>query len=322
MDIRAVGKNVLLEEINCLQKAYDRFDEDVFAHIVDLLLQHTGKIIFTGIGKSGYIAQKLASTFNSTGTRAVFLHPAEAMHGDFGIYAEGDPTIILSRSGSTEEILRLIPILKQFHSKIIGLVGNLNSPLARQSDYVLDASVAREADPLGFVPTSSTTLALALGDALACALMQARGFQKEDFFKYHPGGQLGRNLGQTVLDFTCPLTQVACVTVEDSLRRVVIEMTKKPLGAAFVFDDQKKFLGLITDGDVRRSLQSYHDIETVLAKDLMQTRPVTISASSQLGDAVRLMEDRPHQLSVLPVFNAQYACVGLIRLHDIYKQTL
>jgi arabinose-5-phosphate isomerase len=320
--MHCVGKKVLAEEIASLSRLYERFDEASFAEIVSVILNHPGKVVFAGIGKSGYIAQKLASTFNSTGTRAVFLHPAEAMHGDFGIYSEGDPSILLSRSGSTEEVLRLIPILKQFNSPIIALVGNLTSPLARQADFVLDASIVREADPLGFVPTSSTTVALALGDALACALMEARGFQKSDFFKFHPGGQLGKNLRKTVGELTCPLSQVACVSREASLRCVVIEMTEKPLGAAFVLDDGKRLLGLITDGDIRRCLQSCQNIEQIFAKDIMQTHPITVVTSLHLGDAVRLMEDRPRQLSVLPVFDENRNCVGLFRLHDAYRREL
>lgn len=319
MDFGSIGKNVLKEEIESLKALYDRFDNEAFNKVTDLILKHDGKIVFTGVGKSGYIAQKLVSTFNSTGSRAAFLHPAEAMHGDLGIYKNGDPTILLSRSGSTEEILRLIPILRQFESPLIALVGNLNSPLAKQADYILDASIHREADPLGFIPTSSTTVALALGDALACTLMQARGFQKSDFFKFHPGGQLGKNLGSKVGDFAWPLSQVACVMRTTSLRDVVIAMTEKPLGAAFVLDDSGKFLGLITDGDIRRSLQKSLDIEKVCAQQLMKENPVCVYSGLQLGEAVRLMEDRPRQLSVLPVFNSDNSCFGLLRLHDAYQ---
>jgi len=311
------GKKVLAEEIESLQKLHERFDVDVFSKVVKLIAEHSGKVIFTGIGKSGYIAQKLSSTFNSTGTRSVYLHPSEALHGDLGIYSYGDPTIFLSRSGSTQELLNLLPVIRQFGAPIIAIVGNLTSPLAQVADYVLDASITKEADPLGFVPTSSTTLALALGDALACALMRVRGFKREDFLKFHPGGQLGKSLGKCVGDFTCPLKDVACVTLESSLRDIVIAMTLKPLGAAFVMEGGK-FLGLITEGDVRRSLQKYSSIEEIHAKDLMTKEPIKVYSNLNLEEALQLMEDRPRPLNVLPVFNLDRTCRGLFRLHDAY----
>ena len=317
MNFGEIGKQVLAEEIASLSRLYERFDDTAFNAVVDLIKNHTGKVVFTGIGKSGYIAQKLSSTFNSTGTRSVFLHPSEALHGDLGIYSKGDPTIFLSRSGSTQELLNLLPVIRQFNSPVIAMVGNLVSPLARAADFILDASITREADPLGFVPTASTTLALALGDALACTLMHAKGFQREDFLKFHPGGQLGKSLSNCVGDFTCPLKDVACVKPDASLREVVIEMTSKPLGAAFVMENDQ-FVGLITDGDVRRSLQTCQSIETVLAKDIMTNHPIKVSAQLNLEKALQLMEDRPQQLNVLPVFNTDQTCLGLFRLHDAY----
>lgn len=317
MNFGEIGKQVLAEEITSLNRLYERFDDAAFNAVVDLIKNHTGKVIFTGIGKSGYIAQKLSSTFNSTGTRSVFLHPSEALHGDLGIYSKADPTIFLSRSGSTQELLNLLPVIRQFDSPIIAMVGNLVSPLAQAADFVLDASIQREADPLGFVPTASTTLALALGDALACTLMHAKGFRREDFLKFHPGGQLGKSLGKCVGDLTCPLKDVACVNPNATLREVVIEMTSKPLGAAFVMEG-RQFLGLITDGDVRRSLQTCKSIESVLAKDIMTPNPIKVSAQLNLEEALQLMEDRPQQLSVLPVFDGKQSCQGLFRLHDAY----
>jgi len=317
MNFGALGKQVLSEEIASLNRLYERFDNAAFSAVVELIKNHTGKVVFTGIGKSGYIAQKLSSTFNSTGTRSVFLHPSEALHGDLGIYSKGDPTIFLSRSGSTQELLNLIPVIRQFESPVIAMVGNLVSPLAQAADFILDASITKEADPLGFVPTASTTLALALGDALACTLMHAKGFQREDFLKFHPGGQLGKSLGNCVGDLTCPLKDVARVNPDATLREVVIEMTSKPLGAAFVMEDNQ-FIGLITDGDVRRSLQTCQSIEEVFAKDIMTENPIKVSAQLNLEEALQLMEDRPQQLNVLPVFNTNQTCRGLFRLHDAY----
>lgn len=316
-NFEALGKKVLWEEISSLQRLYDRFDGTDFSKVVQLILKHPGKMVFTGIGKSGYIAQKLSSTFNSTGTRSVFLHPSEALHGDLGIYSQGDPTIFLSRSGTTQELLNLLPVIKQFNAPIIAMVGNLCSPLAQAADYVLDASITKEADPLGFVPTSSTTLALALGDALACTLMQARGFQREDFLKFHPGGQLGKSLSKCIGDVTCPLKDVACVSPDASLKDIVIALTHKPLGAAFVMQSDK-FLGLITDGDIRRAIQKTNSIESLSAAEIMTKNPIKVSAVLNLEAALQIMEDRPRQLSVLPVFNTDNTCRGLFRLHDAY----
>ena len=319
MDFSSIAKQVLSGEAKSLRRLCERFDCEAFSRVAELIFQHKGKVIFSGIGKSGYIAQKLSSTFNSTGTRAVFLHPAEALHGDLGIYSPSDPTIMLSRSGSTRELLDLLPFIKQFQSPVIAMVGNLSSPLAEAADYVLDASVAKEADPMGFVPTSSTTVALALGDALACALMQARGFKHEDFLRFHPGGQLGKNLSRTVGDCARPLKQVACLKPDSSLREVVIAMTEKPLGAAFVMAGGK-LVGLICEGDIRRSLQSEKSLEELTASDMMTRQPITVFKDIKLEEALQLMEDRPHPLNVLPVLKQDGSLYGLFRLHDAYRR--
>lgn len=318
MDVSSIGKQVLQEEITSLQRLYQRWDEPTFSSVIQLLSNYKGKVILSGVGKSGYIARKISSTFNSTGTHAIYLHPSEALHGDCGIYSMGDPTIVLSKSGSTPELLTFVSWIKQFSSPIIAIVGNLSSPLAKTADYVLDASIAKEADPLGFVPTSSTTVALVLGDAIACALMQARSFTKEDFLRFHPGGQLGKNLGQCVGDCTHAVSQVACVSPHSTLREIVIALTEKPLGAAFVMESGK-LMGLICDGDIRRSLQLHSHFETLTAADIMTRQPITISASSKLEEALRLMENRPRPLNVLPVFNEDGSLRGLFRLHDAYR---
>ena len=197
------------------------------------------------------------------------------------------------------------------------MVGNLSSPLAEAADYVLDASVAKEADPMGFVPTSSTTVALALGDALACALMQARGFKHEDFLRFHPGGRLGKNLSRTVGDCARPLKQVACLKPESSLREVVIAMTEKPLGAAIVMKGDE-LVGLICEGDIRRSLQSEKSLEQLTTSDMMTHQPITVFEDIKLEEALQLMEDRPHPLNVLPVLKRDGNVCGLFRLHDAY----
>ena len=275
-----------------------------------------------GLGKSGLIAQKIAATFCSIGRKAVFLHAVDALHGDLGIFEAGDPTIVISKSGSTEEIVRLIPILKEFESPLIGIVGNMNSSIIDDLNIVLDASVDNEADPLGIVPTSSTTLTLSIGDALAGVLMSVKGFNKNDFARFHPSGSLGKRLLLTVENIMQHISNVAVVNMTDKLRKVVIAMTEKPNGAAIVKCKNDGF-GLITDGDLRRCLAEGEDIDLLDAERIMTTDPVSISSNSSVDNALKLMEDRTSQISVLPVVSEENGeCLGLIRLHDIYQTRL
>ncbi len=318
----AIAREVLQAEAQAILKVAERLT-DSLARAVALILAHPGKVVVSGIGKSGAIAHKIAATLASTGTPAVFLHAAEAVHGDLGIYTPGDPSLLISKSGATAELLRLIPVLRRFRSPLIALVGNLHSPLAREADVVLDARVEREADPLNLAPTCSTTAALALGDALAVALMHARNFTKDDFARYHPAGQLGRNLWLTVADVMHRGEAVAWVGPETPLRQVIIAMTERPLGAACVVDEAGNLLGLITDGDLRRALITRQDIRGVTAQEIMTARPTTITPGASLKEAAQLMEDRPSQISVLPVVEpSSRRCLGLIRIHDIYQPEL
>jgi arabinose-5-phosphate isomerase len=321
-DWREIARAVLEVEAQALAAAADRLDHNL-TKAVELLLAHEGKVVVSGIGKSGHIGQKIAATLASTGTPAVFLHAAEAVHGDLGIYTPGDPSILISKSGSTAELLRLIPILRQFRSPLIAIVGNLNAPMAKQADVVLDARVDREADPLNLAPTCSTTAALGLGDALAVALMMARRFTDQDFARYHPAGQLGRNLWLKVADVMHENDAVAWVKPDTPLRQVIIAMSQRPLGAACVVDEAFQLLGIITDGDLRRALLTHEDIRLLLATDCMMRQPITITPEASLRDATRLMEDRPSQISVLPVVDSRsQRCLGLIRIHDIYQPEL
>ncbi|NBN95880.1 MAG: KpsF/GutQ family sugar-phosphate isomerase, partial [Verrucomicrobia bacterium] len=276
------ARALLQAEASALAELATRLDGS-FTKAVDLLAAHQGKVVLCGVGKSGLIGQKIAATLCSTGTPAIFLHAADAVHGDLGILQAGDPVILLSRSGTTAELVRLIPVLRSFKSPIVAIVfkspivaivGNTQSPLATQSDVVLDIGARPEADPLGLVPTTSALLTLALGDALAAALMTKRGFGPNDFARFHPAGQLGRNLSLTVGEALQPLDRCACAKPGDSLRDTVIAMTRHPHGAACVLAADGTLAGLITDGDLRRALGRGVDINTARAADIMTVNPV------------------------------------------------
>ena len=320
-DLKIIAASILKTEANELLQAADRVSESI-VDAAKLIDNHNGKVMICGLGKSGLIAQKIAATFCSIGRKAVFLHAVDALHGDLGIFEAGDPTILISKSGSTEEIVRLIPILKEFESPLIGIVGNMNSSIIDDLDIVLDASVDNEADPLGIVPTSSTTLTLSIGDALAGVLMSVKGFNKNDFARFHPSGSLGKRLLLTVENIMQHISNVAVVNMTDKLRKVVIAMTEKPNGAAIVKCKNDGF-GLITDGDLRRCLAEGEDIDLLDAERIMTTDPVSISSNSSVDSALKLMEDRRSQISVLPVISIENGeCLGLIRLHDIYQTRL
>ncbi len=309
-------------EAQAVAQAARRLDGNL-SRAVDLILAHPGKLVVTGLGKSGHVARKIVATLCSTGTPAVFLHAAEASHGDLGIYAPGDPTLMVSKSGNTSELRQLIPFLRALPSARIGILGNPASPLAADMDVVLDASVEREADPSNIAPTASATVALALGHALAIALMGARNFSPEEFGRFHPGGHLGASLRLTAREALHGPGEVAWAKPDDSLKQVVIAMTHHPLGAACVVDAAGKLAGLITDGDLRRALQAHDDIRELRASDVMTANPISIGPDIRLLDALRLMEDRASQISVLPVVDpATGACLGLLRLHDIYRAEL
>ena len=321
-ELKSIASQILREEGEELIKAADRIPDSVI-QACEIIVNHPGKVVICGMGKSGLIGQKIASTLCSIGNKAVFLHASEAVHGDLGIYAPGDPTIVISKSGASEEMVRLIPILKEFKSPLIGILGNMKSPLVDQMDVVLDASVEKEADPLGIVPTSSTTLTLGIGDAMAAVLMTHREFNHDDFAKLHPAGDLGRRLRLTVKNIMQPIKDVAVVNKDDKLRKVVIDMTEKPQGAALVIDSNSQLLGIVTEGDLRRCLAEEGDIDQMVVSDVMTTDPVAINMGALLKDALMLMEDRESQISVLPVVNGDgKSCAGLLRLHDIYQTNL
>ena len=304
-------------ESDAVARAAQRLDHGLI-RAVELILAHPGKVVVTGIGKSGHIARKLVATLCSTGTPAVFLHPAEALHGDLGIFAHGDPTILISRNGASAELQALLPTLRQFGSRIIGILGSASSPLAGEVDILLDGSVDREADPNNLAPTASAVTALALGHALAVALMCARNFSPEDFGRVHPGGQLGRNLTLSVGSAMHSGEDVATVAPDTPLKEVIIAMTRRPMGAASVVSGDGTLAGLLTDGDLRRALTSHDDIRGLRARDAMTESPITIGPEATLGEALERMERRQSQISVLPVVDEAGRALGLLRIHDIY----
>lgn len=322
MDLTAVARKAINCEALALTAMAERLDGSLEA-ATRLILAHPGKVIVCGVGKSGLVGQKIAATLCSTGTPAVFLHAAEAMHGDFGLYQPGDPTLLISNSGTTRELVRLMPTLRELRSPLIALVGRLDGPVAKGADVVLDASVECEADPLGIVPTASAVAAMAMGDALASALMIARGFKQEDFARFHPAGQLGRHLLLRVDETMHADEAVAWVSEGDTVHEVVIAMTEHPLGAACVVGEDKTLIGIITDGDIRRTLRNHEDIRGLHAGDVMTRNPIAITPHATLGEAAAVMEKRASQISVLPVVDEKTGqCLGLLRIHDVYQPTL
>ncbi len=314
------GQEVITTELNAVSRASDRLDER-FENAITILAK-AGKVIVLGIGKSGIIARKIAATMTSTGTPAVFLHPVEGLHGDIGIITSGDVALMLSKSGSTDELLRIIPYLKKRGIQLISIVGNLDSPIAKQSDIVLDGSIDKEACPLNLAPTASTMAALAIGDALAMVLMRLKKISNEDFAYCHPLGQIGKNITMTVKDIMHTGVSLPVVLPNEIFRKALIESTLKSLGCVCVVDENDVLVGIITDGDVRRILQENEDIRTLTVSEVMISNPITVHEDALLGEALALMENRSHQISVLPVVNHDGKCIGVIRIHDILRSDL
>lgn len=291
---------------------------------IELLATCAGKVVVVGVGKSGNIAQKIAATLTSTGTLAVYLHPSDALHGGLGIVTPADVVVMISNSGETDEILAMLPFLKHRGAAIIAVVGNLHSTLAGRSDVVLDASVDKEACPLNLAPTTSTTVALAIGDALALTLMNCKGLTPEDFALNHPAGRLGKRLMLRVGDVMHGGAENPAIASHAPLLEVVQAISRGGLGAVNVLDADGRLAGIITDGDLRRALQRRRlaDLETLTGREVMTPRPVVTSPDTLAYAALQLMEDRPSQISVLPVVDAEGNSVGLLRLHDIVRSGL
>ncbi|MBK1858634.1 KpsF/GutQ family sugar-phosphate isomerase [Cerasicoccus arenae] len=308
------AQQVFRDEMASLDLTLQRISSQ-FNEAVDLILSVKGKVVVTGLGKSGLIGAKIAATLASTGTPAIFMNAAEALHGDLGYVSQGDAVLMLSNSGATIELVKMLPSLDRLGAPIIGLLGKCDTPLARRCDVVLNAAVEKEACPLNLAPMSSTTCALVIGDALAAALMKARGFRPDEFALRHPGGGLGVRLLLKVSDLMHRGDELPKILPNASFRDVIAESTRPNLGAACVVDEAGALQGIITDGDVRRSLLQ-PDIIQALARELMTVNPVAIDISTTINDALELMEAR--KIYVLPVVEGpKQILVGMLRMHDI-----
>jgi arabinose-5-phosphate isomerase len=318
-DIIQTGKNVLEIESQAVKSLASRLD-DSFANAIDLLSRASSRVIVMGMGKSGIIGRKIASTLASCGTPALFIHPAEAGHGDLGMIVKEDILIILSYSGDTREIVDLLAIVKRIGVKLICITGNHKSKLAEYSDIVLEAWVEKEAEPSGMVPTASSTAALALGDALAIALMRKKGFSEQDFAFVHPKGQAGKKLLK-VKSLMHKGRQVPSVSPDMPMTEVLEEISGKKLGMTCVFDKNKRLLGIITDGDLRRMLQKHgNSFLKKSAKDCMTSHPVTIDKEDLAAKALNIMEER--KITSLVVTNMEGGVEGLLHLHDLWRTEL
>ena len=310
------GKRVLGIEARAIASLIDRLDHR-FAEAVDLLYACTGKVVVSGMGKSGLIGQKIAATLAGTGTPAFFVHPAEGIHGDLGMLSRRDTLIVISNNGETEEILKLLPFMKRLNIPVIAMTGKVQSTLAKNSEIVLDVSVGEEACPMGLTPTASTTAALAMGDALAIALLQKRGFKEQDFAQFHPGGTLGRRLLLRVRDLMHQGDAIPRVDHQVSLQQAILEMTTKKLGVTTVTDSARRLQGVITDGDLRRFLEQGIDFRTVRAGELASKNPKTIGPDELAARAVQTMEQ--FSITSLVVVDEAGQMVGVIHLHDLLR---
>jgi arabinose-5-phosphate isomerase len=315
------GRAVLAAEIEALVRLRERLGEP-FAQAAEMILACSGKVVACGVGKSGMAARKLAATLSSTRTPAVFLHAGEALHGDLGVLFSEDVLILISKSGESEEIVRLLPSIEAIGPKIIAFTGAGESRIAQAADVVLDCGVEREADPLGLAPTASAIAAQALGDALAMAVAARKNLTPEQFALSHPGGALGRRLTVKVEHLMHGGKEHPVVRPQTPMREVVVEMTSKAMGAVNVVDREDKLVGIITDGDLRRALQRYENILQLAAGDLMTKNPIRVALGTMAIDALHLMEDRPSQIMVLPVVDGEGKAVGILRLHDIVRAGL
>lgn len=317
IDIKSVALNTIQQEANAINALKPMID-DQFEKAVQAVQNSKGRLVISGIGKSAIIAQKIVATLNSTGTPSIFLHAADAIHGDLGMVQQDDVVLVISKSGESPEIKVLIPLIRNFGNTLIGMVGNMQSFLARNSDIVLNTTVSQEACPNNLAPTSSTTAQLVMGDAMAVVLMELKGFGSDDFARFHPGGTLGKKLYLRVGDLYTQNEKPA-VKAGATLREVIVEISKKRLGVTAVTDDQQQLLGIITDGDLRRMLEKSVTLDNVTASEIMTTHPKSINPDALAVEALDLL--RQYDITQLVVSSGtQY--LGIIHLHDLVREGL
>jgi arabinose-5-phosphate isomerase len=308
------AKEVINIEANAVKELLNRIGND-FVTAVKLIREIKGRVIISGVGKSGLIARKIVATLNSTGTPAIYLHPTDALHGDLGMVRKEDIAIIISKSGNTEELLNLVPMIKRLDVKVIGMLGNAQSKIGKMCDVILDISVKEEACPHDLAPTASTTVTLAMGDAIAITLLELHGFTVEDFATLHPAGSLGKRLSLKISEIMYTGESIPLVKEEDSLKNTIIEITSKRLGTTGVVNEEGKLVGIITDGDLRRLLEKTMNISDLKAKDIMTRNPKTIAPDLLASFALQQMEN--YKITTLIVVDENNFPIGIIHLHDL-----
>lgn len=310
------GKEVIRVELEAVKELLPKIDNS-FVEAVKLIYKSSGRVIVAGIGKSGLIARKIVATLNSTGSAAIYMHPTDALHGDLGMVRKGDIAIIISKSGATEELTNLLTMFRRMEVKIIGMLGVTKSNAAKYCDIILDTSVKTEACPLDLAPTSSTTVSLVLGDAIAVAVLELRGFTADDFAMLHPGGSLGKRLSLKISEIMYKEEDLPLTHIDASIKDTILEMTEKRLGATCIIDNDKKLVGIVTDGDLRRQLEKSLEIKNLNAKNIMSKNPKTIDADLLASFALQQMEK--FNITSLIAVDKDNKPVGLVHLHDLVK---
>ena len=314
MNLLDIAKRTFIIEADALQNAAKRLDEN-FLKAITIILDTKGKLIITGVGKSGLVGAKMAATFASTGTSSFFLHPTEALHGDLGMIGKGDTLLAISSSGESEELTKILPHIKRFNIPLIGLTSNPSSSLGQYADVFLDISVEKEACPLGIAPTTSTTLTMALGDALALALMEHRGFKEQDFASFHPGGSLGKKLFVKIKDLM-RTESLPIINAKTTLREAIVTMSEGKLGTVLIVDEHQKFIAILSDGDLRRALMQKSFSLQHLAIDYASKNPKSYTNTELLAsEALELIEN--DRIQVLPITNEDNQIIGALHIHDL-----
>lgn len=316
LDLTQTAKKVLDIEAQAILRIKNNLDEKQFNNAIDAIYNCKGRVIITGMGKSGHIGNKIAATLSSTGTPAYFLHPAESTHGDSGIITKDDVIIAISNSGETQELLNLLPLLKRFGLTIISMTSNQNSTLGQASDIFLDISVEKEACPLGKAPTASTTVTLAVGDALAMCLLERRGFTEEDFLIFHPSGTLGKGFTYKVADLM-KSDNLPIASETELFTNVVETISEHKLGLAIIVNKKGELTGILTDGDIRRNLLKYKDLDNLIVTDAMTKNPKTVKSTSYAASALHLMEK--YSITALPIVDENNKPRGIVHVHDLLK---